>query len=127
MFVNLSYKFKDNELDIINEAYTIIIKLNRYPFFEEIDSDCLIPFIESIEVNYLDKEGNNYQKFFKSILDFIESNKHHFNNVTYLAIYWNLDNEVRKGRLTSNNIIIVDDAWNLYKTELDVEFNWKKD
>lgn len=57
---------------------------------------------------------------FDSVLDFVKQNKYHFDEVIDLHLDWSThDDNSYKG------MELIDDAWNIYHSKVDVELEWK--
>lgn len=67
------------------------------------------------------KELDDYHTInFDSVLDFVKQNKYHFDEVIDLHLDWNMHDDSYRG------MEVIDDAWNMYHSKVDIELEWKE-
>ena len=57
---------------------------------------------------------------FDSVLDFVKQDKYHFDEVIDLHLEWNVHNN------SYNGMELIDDAWNMYHSKVDIKLEWKE-
>ena len=135
MFANIKHIEK---IDISEKRCKIIIEFEKYKLIFEIQTDVLtLNFIDSyidvfntykrLNLEYFSltwlggKELDDYYTInFDSVLDFIKQNKYHFDEVIDLHLDWNMQDDSYRG------MEVIDDAWNIYHSKVDVELEWRE-
>ena len=135
MFANINYIEK---IDISEKECKIIIEFEKYKLIFDIQTDVLtLNFIDSyidvfntykrLNLEYFSltwlggKELDDYYTInFDSVLDFIKQNKYHFDEVIDLHLDWNMQDDSYRG------MEVIDDAWNIYHSKVDVELEWRE-
>ena len=135
MFANIKHIEK---IDTSEKECKIIIEFEKYKLIFDIQTDVLtLNFIDSyidvfntykrLNLEYFSltwlggKELDDYYTInFDSVLDFIKQNKYHFDEVIDLHLDWNMQDDSYRG------MEVIDDAWNIYHSKVDVELEWRE-
>ena len=135
MFANIKHIEK---IDISEKECKIIIEFEKYILIFDIQTDVLtLNFIDSyidvfntykrLNLEYFSltwlgcKELDDYHTInFDSVLDFVKQNKYHFDEVIDLHLDWNMQDDSYRG------MEVIDDAWNMYHSKVDIELEWRE-
>ena len=135
MFANIKHIEK---IDTSEKECKIIIEFEKYILIFDIQTDVLtLNFIDSyidvfntykrLNLEYFSltwlggKELDDYHTInFDGVLDFVKQNKYHFDEVIDLHLDWNMQDDSYRG------MEVIDDAWNMYHSKVDVELEWKE-
>lgn len=135
MFANINHIEK---IDISEKECKIILEFEKYKLTFDIQTDpATLNFIDSyigvfntykrLNLEYFSltwlggKELDDYHTInFDNVLDFVKQNKYHFDEVIDLHLDWNMHDDSYRG------MEVIDDAWNMYHSKVDIELEWKE-
>ena len=125
------------KINISGNTCKIILEFEKYKLIFDIQTDLsVLNYTEgyfntlkttrNLDLDYFsitwlgNKELDDFHTLnFDSVLDFVKLNKYHFDEVIDLHLDWNMHDDSYKG------MEVIDDAWNMYHSKVDIELEWK--